>query len=104
MRLGVKKYSSYSFLTSTLDGDEWSLYSVTPRPLFTPGPHGVSQAGLDAEAAEKSSHLCQVSNLDRPVVQFVASHYTDWAAPAVDSIVRYIFNNLFCYKTLLSNM
>jgi hypothetical protein len=31
---GERKYSSYSFLTSALDGGEWS---VTPRPLFTPG-------------------------------------------------------------------
>jgi hypothetical protein len=26
--------------------------------------------------------LCRGSNLDRPVVQHVAMHYTDWATPA----------------------
>jgi hypothetical protein len=31
-------YSSYSFTTSTLDGDEWSV--SRPRPRFTPGPLG----------------------------------------------------------------
>jgi hypothetical protein len=28
---------------------------------------------------EKSFRLCRGSNLDRPVVQPVACHYTDWA-------------------------
>jgi hypothetical protein len=31
---------------------------------------------------EKSSCLCRGSNLDRPVVQSVARHYTDWATLA----------------------
>jgi hypothetical protein len=31
---------------------------------------------------EKLSCLCRGSNLDRPVVQSVARHYTDWATPA----------------------
>jgi hypothetical protein len=33
--MGERRYSSYSFLTSALDGGEW--VSVTPRPRFTPG-------------------------------------------------------------------
>jgi hypothetical protein len=32
---GEKRYSSYSFLTSALDGGE--VVSVTPRPRFSPG-------------------------------------------------------------------
>jgi hypothetical protein len=31
---GERRYSSYSFRTSALDGGEWS---ITPRPRFTPG-------------------------------------------------------------------
>jgi hypothetical protein len=30
---------------------------------------------------EKSFRLCRESNLDRPVVQFVVRHFTDWATP-----------------------
>jgi hypothetical protein len=31
---------------------------------------------------EKYFRLCRESNLDCPVVQSVARHYTDWATPA----------------------
>jgi hypothetical protein len=37
------------------------------------------RAGLDTEAREKSFRLCRESNVDGPVVQPVARHYTDWA-------------------------
>jgi hypothetical protein len=51
---GDMKFSSYSFLTSALDGGEW-----TPLPRFTPGKdpgtHWIGglvglRAGLDTEA------------------------------------------------------
>jgi hypothetical protein len=68
------------------------VVSVTPLPLFTPGEitPGIHctggwvgpTAGQNAEATGKILYLCRGSNLDRPVVQSTARHYTDWAAPA----------------------
>jgi hypothetical protein len=69
------------------------VVSVRPRPRFTPRertpPLPIGQeAGWAPEPVwtqrleEKSSCLCRRSNLDRPVVQSVARHYTDWATPA----------------------
>jgi hypothetical protein len=87
---GEKRYSSYSFLTSALDGG-W-VVSVTPRPCFSPGERTPSthctggwvgtRAGLDTEARGKVLCLCWVSSPVRPVVQPVARHHTDWATPA----------------------
>jgi hypothetical protein len=63
------------------------VVSVTSRPCFTPGEkipgtHWTGgwvgpRVGLDTE--EKYSCLCRGSNLDRPVVQSVTRHYSDWA-------------------------
>jgi hypothetical protein len=65
------------------------VVSFTPRSRFspgerTPGTHCAGgwvdpRAGLDTEARGKILCLCRGSNLDRPVVQPVARHYTDWA-------------------------
>jgi hypothetical protein len=41
-----------------------------PEPVWTEG------------LEEKSFRLCRRSNLDHPVVQPVAGHYTDWATQA----------------------
>jgi hypothetical protein len=78
---GERMYSSYSFTTSALDG--WWVVSVSPGGR-TPGTHWTggwvcTRAGLDSEVRGKISCLCRVSNLDRPVVQPLARHYTDWA-------------------------
>jgi hypothetical protein len=40
---------------------------------------------------EKSLRLCQGSNLDRPVVQPVARHYTDWATRLTRESLYLIF-------------
>jgi hypothetical protein len=56
-------------------GTHWTGDCVGPR------------AGLDTEVGGKVSCLCGGSNLDRPVVQSVARHYTDWATPAPEIIV-----------------
>jgi hypothetical protein len=65
------------------------VVSLTPRPRFSPGEKTqvsiVHEAGWAPEPVwtqrleEKSFRLCQESNLDRPVFQPVARHYTDWA-------------------------
>jgi hypothetical protein len=74
-------YSSYSFITSALDGSEWSASrlcgSLAPVPIGQD-----TRDGLATEFRGRISCLCLGSNLDRPVVQSVAGHYTDWATPA----------------------
>jgi hypothetical protein len=89
-RLGGEEYSSYSFLTSALDGGEWS--ASRPGRALAPGkgpsvpivqevrwaPEPVWKQMLE----EKSFRLCRGLNPDRPVVQSVVRHYTDWATPA----------------------
>jgi hypothetical protein len=76
-----KRERSYSFLTSTLDGGEWS--ATRPAALYPRGK--VQETGWAPEPVwtqrpeEKFSRLCRGPNFDRPVVQSVARHYTDWA-------------------------
>jgi hypothetical protein len=89
-RLGERRYSSYSFSTSVLDGGEWS--ASRPGRAFTPwertpGTHCTGgwvgpRADLDTE--DRGKILCsrRGSNPDRPVVQSVVRHYTAWANPA----------------------
>jgi hypothetical protein len=77
---------SYSFTTSALDGGEWS--ASRPGRALPPekGPI-IQEAGwapelVWTEMSEEKSRLCRGSNLDRPVVESIARHYTDWATPA----------------------
>jgi hypothetical protein len=84
---GERRYSSYSFTTSALDGCEWS--ASRPGRALSPGKGPplpiVQEAGWAPEPVwtqrlkEKSFRLCRGSNLDRPVLQPVARHCTDWA-------------------------
>jgi hypothetical protein len=83
--LGERRYSSYSFSTSALDGGEWS--ASRPGRALAPGKVPpvpiVQEAGWTPEPVwtqrveEKSFRLCQGSNLNRPVVQSVVRHYAD---------------------------
>jgi hypothetical protein len=74
-----RRCSSYSFTTSALDGVSGqghapaALYSRVKDPL----PTGQEAEEMLEMLEEKSSCLCRGSNLDRPVVQSVARHYTD---------------------------
>jgi hypothetical protein len=99
---GERRYSSYSFLTSTLDGGEWSASRpgrALPRGKnsgthCTGGWVGRPRAGLDAEARRK----IPVSVGDRtPVVQSVVRHYTAWAIPAPQT------HGPMCIKRVLYN-
>jgi hypothetical protein len=82
---GERRYNSYSFSISALDGGEWS--ASRPVRALLPGKRPtipiVQEAGWAPEPVwtqrleEKSFCLCRRSNLDRPVVQPVARHYTD---------------------------
>jgi hypothetical protein len=65
------------------------VVSVTPRPRFRPEERNPVPIGQEAGWAlepvwtqrleEKLFRLCRGSNLDRPVAQPLARHYTDWA-------------------------
>jgi hypothetical protein len=63
-----------------VNGQHRALASGKGPPVPT-----VQEAGCAPEPVwtqrleEKSFHLCQGSNLNRPVVQPIARHYTDWA-------------------------
>jgi hypothetical protein len=93
---GERRYSSYSFLTSALDGGEWSAprpgralpHGKDPGTHYTGGWVGL-KAGLDTEARGKILCPCRGSNPDRPVVQSVARHYTDWANPVPEGITYF---------------
>jgi hypothetical protein len=78
-------HRSYSFSTSALDGVKWS---ASPPGLALPPGKGppvpiVHETGWAPEPVwtqrleEKSFLICRRSNLDRPVVQPLARHYTD---------------------------
>jgi hypothetical protein len=83
--LGGKRYSSYSFSTSALEGGEWSASrpSRALAPVKGPPVHIIQEAGWAPEPdwtqrlQKKSFRLCRGSNLDRSVVQPVATHYND---------------------------
>jgi hypothetical protein len=78
------RYSSYSFLTSALDGGEWSASRPgrdLPPGERTPGTHWIGgwvglRACLDAGARRKILCPYRGSNLDRPVVQPLVRDYT----------------------------
>jgi hypothetical protein len=80
-----RKCSSYSFMTSALDGGEWS--ASRPGGALPPGKRTPVLIGQEAGWAselvwtqrleEESFRLCRESNLNRPVVQCAVRHYTD---------------------------
>jgi hypothetical protein len=81
---GERRYSSYSFMTSALDGGEWS--ASRPGRVLPPGKGPpvpiVQEAGWAPETVwtqrieEKSFAPAGDRNPDRPVVQPVVRHYT----------------------------
>jgi hypothetical protein len=82
--MGGRRYSSYSFFTSALDGGERSASRPShtlargkdPRyPLYR--RLGGPQPLWTQRLKEKSFCLCRGLNLDLPVVQSVLTHYTD---------------------------
>jgi hypothetical protein len=76
-----RTYSFYSFLTSALDGGEWSASRHGPalRPGKDPGIHWVCglvdlRASLDTQTTEKSFAS---AGSRTPVVHSVVRHYTE---------------------------
>jgi hypothetical protein len=77
-------------------GGEWSAsrpYRALPPGIGPPVPIG-EEAGWDPEPVwtqrieEKSFCPCRGSNPDRPVVQPVVRHYTAWANPAPQILMK----------------
>jgi hypothetical protein len=83
--LGGRGDSSYSFSTSALDGGEWSVSRPGRVLTLGKGPSlpTVQEAGWAPEPVWTTGYRKNPfasaggSNLDRPVVQPVARHYTD---------------------------
>jgi hypothetical protein len=94
---GERRYSSYSFLTSALDGGEWSASRPgralpgerTPGTHFTGGWVGLS-VGLYTEVRGKILCPCRGPNPDRPVVQSVYNILTE--LPRLPSEYRHKVN------------
>jgi hypothetical protein len=87
MHLGDRRYSSYSFLTSALEGGEWS--ASRPGRALPPGkepPVPTVQEAWWAPEPVWTQRLQEKSSApvgDRtPAVQAVVRHCTDWATPA----------------------
>jgi hypothetical protein len=117
---GERRYSSYSFSTSALDGGEWS--ASRPGRAFTPGERTPGthwtggwvgpRVGLDTEARGKILCSRRESNPDRLVVQPVVRYYTAWANPAImnnvtswlwflclhDSVMWSLFMNSYIFQ------
>jgi hypothetical protein len=72
------------YLTLALDGGEWSASCpdcFTPRERAS-GTHWIGgwvdpKVGLDMLLKRKIASPCQESNPDHPIMQPIASHYTD---------------------------
>jgi hypothetical protein len=86
-RLGERRYSLYSSLTSALDRSEWS--ASRPGRALPPGKGPTVPIGQGAGWApepvwtQRLEEKSSASVGDRtPVVQSVVSHYTNWATPA----------------------
>jgi hypothetical protein len=80
--MGERRYSSYSYLTSALDGGEWS--ASRPGRALPPGKEPPVPIGQEAGWApepvwtQRLEEKSSASVGDRtPVVQSIVSHYTD---------------------------
>jgi hypothetical protein len=85
--VGVRRYSSSLYLTSALDGGEWSASRpgrASPPEKELPEPIG-QESGWAIESVWKQrlEEKSSASLADRtPVVQSIVGHKTDWATPA----------------------
>jgi hypothetical protein len=88
-RLGERRYSSYSFLTSTLDGLSGQRHvpaALCPGKRTSGGGWVGLRAGLDTEVRGKILCPYRGSNPDRPVVQS-------------EAIIEQLFTEiLFCFE------
>jgi hypothetical protein len=85
--LGDRRYSSYSFLTSALEGGEWAASrpdrSLPPQkepPVPIVQEAGWAPGPVWTQRLEGKSSACVGDRT--PAVQSVVRHCTDWATPA----------------------
>jgi hypothetical protein len=100
--LDDRRYSSCSFLTSALEGGEWS--ASRPGPRFTPGERAPGthctggwvgpRAGMDTEGREKILCLCLGSNPGRPV-RSQTLYWLSYRAHIADDTVLNFKDNIF---------
>jgi hypothetical protein len=92
---GKRRCSSYSFLTSALDGVSGQCHTLgnDPGTHWTGGWVGI-RAGVDTEVRERNLCLCRGS---KPVVQ---SDTKDWATPAPINIPNRFINTCYCHSCL----
>jgi hypothetical protein len=111
-RMGERRYNSYSYLTSELDGGKWS--ASRPSRALPPGKEPpvpiVQEAGWAPEPVwtqrleEKSSVSVRYRT---PVVQSVFRHYTDWATlTSCDSLylTQFLLEKLTFYGRVLRSI
>jgi hypothetical protein len=101
-RLGGRRYSFYSFLTSALDGGEWS--ASRPDRALPPGKGPPVPIGQEAGWASEpvwTQRLKEKSSApigDRiTIVQPAVRHYTEWATAAP---IKYCKKAFLGYFTL----
>jgi hypothetical protein len=93
-RIGEWRYGFTNFLTSALDGGEWSASlpgRFTPRER-TPGTHRIGgwvgpRVVLDAVVKRKIPSRRRESNPRTPIVHSVRQRYTDWAITALPGAI-----------------
>jgi hypothetical protein len=111
-RLGKKRYSSYSFTTSALDGGDWS--ASRPGRSLPPGKGprypfdrrlGGPQSRSEHRGRRKNPLLLPGIEPRSTVVQLVFRHYTTWAnpAPLVTSLFLKLFGAVFFLTTSLDS-
>jgi hypothetical protein len=107
--LGERRYSSYSFPTSALNGGEWSASRHFRALALGKGPPVpiVQEAGWAPEPVwtqrleKKSFRLCRGSNFDRAVVQPVARRYTDWATRFIPQCLGILIIQFYSFFILM---
>jgi hypothetical protein len=78
---GERRYSSYSFTTSALNGGEWS--ASRPGRALLPGKGPPVPIVQEAGWAPEPVWTQRLEEKSRaPIVQPVVRHYTAWANPA----------------------
>jgi hypothetical protein len=117
-----RMYSSYSFLTSALDGDDWSV--SCPGHALPPGKdpstHWIRgwvgvRAGLNTEARGKILCLCQGSNPSPPVYsqtiyilsyssscKYVSNYLPFFGIPPLSFSIHFVVLNLMTSEQLQS--
>jgi hypothetical protein len=79
---GERRYSSYSFMNSALDGGEWSASRALPPRKGPPVPIGAGWAPEPVWTQKlEDKSLASVEN-QISVVESVVRQYIDWATPA----------------------